>query len=70
MKRRNRVMESPDYKDKWGLQQCFACKFYVSLIGTFIEDYGGCTNENSPFDKQIMFEHDGCEQFVFGLDED
>jgi hypothetical protein len=67
--RRNRKQESPDYKDEWYQEQCFACKFYVALVGAFVEDYGACTNENSPFDKQVMFEHDGCEHFVYGLNE-
>ena len=29
--------------------------------GVFADDYGGCSNQRSPFDKQVMFEHDGCE---------
>ncbi|MFN0277360.1 MAG: DUF3027 domain-containing protein [Pyrinomonadaceae bacterium] len=58
---RNRVMESPEYQDQWGLEQCFNCKFYVALVGVFVEDYGACTNVLSPFDRQVMFEHDGCE---------
>ena len=32
-------------------------------MGALTDDYGGCTNPQSSFDKQIMFEHDGCDAF-------
>ena len=62
MRMRNRVQEDKEnYRDIWGLQQCFNCRYFVPLSGAFQDDYGGCTNEKSPFDKHVMFEHDGCE---------
>ena len=48
-------------KEIWGIQQCFNCCYFIPLSGAFQNDYGGCTNKKSPFDKQVMFEHDGCD---------
>ena len=62
--KRNRNIDSPDYKDEWYEEQCFDCKYFIPLTGIFADDYGACTNEHSPFDKQVMFEHDGCECYV------
>jgi hypothetical protein len=44
--------------------QCLWCAYFVPLVGTFSEDTGGCTNEKSPCDGRIMFEHDGCDAHV------
>jgi hypothetical protein len=44
--------------------QCLWCAYFVPLVGTFSEDTGGCTNEKSPCDGRIMFQHDGCDEFV------
>ncbi|MDP9067885.1 MAG: DUF3027 domain-containing protein [Actinomycetota bacterium] len=60
---RNRVQESENYRDEWYAEQCLNCRFWIALTGVFHSDYGACTNEASPFDKQVMFEHDGCEAF-------
>ncbi|HMT08819.1 MAG TPA: DUF3027 domain-containing protein, partial [Pyrinomonadaceae bacterium] len=57
----NRNMQSDLYQDEWGLEQCFNCKFFVPLTNPFGDDYGACRNASSPFDKTVMFEHDGCE---------
>jgi hypothetical protein len=58
----NRRMGTPEYKDSWLLEQCFNCRFYIPLTGEFEADYGACSNENSLFDRYVMFEHDGCEK--------
>jgi hypothetical protein len=61
MERRNRKTEEDGYKDEWWAEQCFSCKYFIPLSGAFANDYGACSNKKSPFDKQVMFEHDGCE---------
>lgn len=61
--RRNRKQEEGSYKDEWYQQQCGACRFFIPLTGILGADYGGCSNPASPFDKSLMFEHDGCEHF-------
>lgn len=58
--RRNRLVESDGYQDEWFEEQCGSCRFWVPLSGVFRHDYGGCTNPLSLFDKNVMFEHDGC----------
>ena len=63
--RLNRTQRDPDYKDEWGRQQCFNCKFFVPLEGVFENDYGACSNEKSEFDKVVMFEHDGCSDYAY-----
>src|SRR5215813_12888031 len=55
----NRRMFEPAYKEEWALQQCFSCIYYVPLTGVFRNDWGACTNGKSPFDRRVMFEHDG-----------
>ena len=62
--KRNRKIENPEYRDEWWREQCLACRYFIPLTGIFMEDYGACTNKNSRFDKNVMFEHDGCEQFT------
>lgn len=63
MARRNRIQEGSEYKDEWYAEQCLRCWHYVPLTGALREDYGACTNPQSPFDQRVMFEHDGCEAF-------
>jgi hypothetical protein len=53
-----------DQPDENYVTQCLWCAYFVPLVGTFSEDAGGCTNEKSPCDGRIMFEHDGCDEFV------
>lgn len=65
VEKRNRDIDSKNYKEEWYEEQCFNCKFFVPLIGIFSSDYGACTNSESVFDKQVMFEHDGCENYIF-----
>lgn len=62
--RRLRKQEEPDYRDEWWGAQCGACRYWVPLSGIFGDDYGGCTNPNSPRDGCVQFEHDGCDEFA------
>lgn len=64
MDKLSRDFSVPEYKPEWGLQQCGGCRYFVPLSGVFVGDWGGCTNPLSAFDKQVMFEHDGCEAFT------
>lgn len=66
----NRDMDLPDYKNEWYAEQCLMCKFYVRLTGKLIDDWGVCSNPQSPFDRSVMFEHDGCDYFSAADDED
>lgn len=61
--RRNRIQESPDYRDDWYAQQCGQCEFWIPLAGGWGRDFGVCSNPASPFDGQARFEHDGCDFF-------
>lgn len=63
MEKRNRKQEDHNYRDEWYSEQCGRCVFYIPITGVFFLDYGACSNEASPFDKTIMFEHDGCTEF-------
>ena len=49
---------------EWSYDQCGRCTFWVPLTGTWGLDWGVCTNEASPMDRQAVFEHDGCAFFV------
>lgn len=60
---KNRDQDDSSYLDAWYGEQCGACRHWLPLAGALGEDYGGCTNAQSPFDKHVMFEHDGCEAF-------
>jgi hypothetical protein len=62
-KKKNRDQDSASYRDEWYAEQCGACRHWLPLAGEMGNDYGACTNARSPFDKQAMFEHDGCEYF-------
>ena len=64
VRRLNRNIDDPNYKEEWACQQCFACKYFVPLIGLFKDDYGACTNAKSTFDGRVMFEHDGCDHYI------
>jgi hypothetical protein len=68
IERLNRNMDDPNYKEEWTHQQCFSCKYFVPLIGRFMDDYGACTNAGSPLDGRVMFEHDGCDQYIEDAD--
>jgi hypothetical protein len=59
----NRDINASDYRPEWGTQQCGGCRYFVPLVGYLTDDWGGCTNSASLFDKQIMYEHDGCDAF-------
>lgn len=48
-----------------GEYQCGSCRYYVSLDGYFISDWGMCTNPLSAKDGKPMSEHDGCEHHVY-----
>jgi hypothetical protein len=45
-----------------GLDQCGICRFWAPLSGALGTDYGACTNDRSPCDRVVMFEHDGCDE--------
>lgn len=62
--RLNRRMYEESYKEEWRRQQCFACIYFIGLVGTLKDDWGACSNSRSPFDGRVMFEHDGCECYV------
>ncbi len=66
MKSRNRRTEDPAYQDDWYETQCGTCRYFVPLMGVFIDDWGACTNPDSEFDRRVMFEHDGCDAFEQG----
>ena len=68
LERVNRDLDDPGWKDEWGLQQCGGCRYFIPLIGALKHDWGACTNPASPFDRQVMFEHDGCDQCVIARD--
>ena len=59
-----RPLSTPDYRDEWYGTQCGGCRFYIRLTGGFRSDWGVCTNEQSPRDGRVTFEHDGCDEFV------
>lgn len=63
MEKRNRRNESAEYQDEWWREQCLRCAHWIPLTGPLGEDYGACANPLSPFDKTVMFEHDGCDAF-------
>jgi hypothetical protein len=63
MERRNRKMEASDYELPWAEEQCGMCRYWIPLEGIFATDYGACSNQRSPFDGFVRFEHDGCNVF-------
>lgn len=44
----------------WIEEQCGGCEFYVPLAGPLGSDWGVCTNPQSPHDRRVLFEHEGC----------
>lgn len=50
-------------REDWHYEQCGRCVFWIPLTRPIGLDWGACTNPQSPFDKQVMFEHDGCDEF-------
>lgn len=64
--KRNRVPDESDrsYNEKLAWDQCGICKFWFPLARPLGADWGACTNPASPFDRTVMFEHDGCDHFV------
>jgi hypothetical protein len=65
----NRRKGASNYRDEWNGEQCGACQYYVPLRGELGADWGACTNAASPFDRKVMFEHDGCNYFTAAVDE-
>jgi hypothetical protein len=59
----NRSMRSEDYLEEWRRQQCGLCQYWIPLAGTWGLDWGACSNEASPFDGTVRFEHDGCDAY-------
>ena len=43
--------------------QCGGCRYYVQLRGTLGMDWGACTNAESEYDRQCVFEHWTCLSF-------
>ena len=66
IKRKNRLWPSreEDIPDHWYNEQCGQCRFYLLLQGRLSTDWGVCSNAASPFDGTVLFEHDGCDQYV------
>jgi Protein of unknown function (DUF3027) len=62
--RLSRDQSAPEYLDEWRTQQCLHCIFYIRLSNSLGEDFGACANEQSKFDMQVRFEHDGCNEQV------
>lgn len=62
-KNQNRDQHSPEYRDEWYGQQCLHCRHFIPLTGPAGADFGACSNVASTFDKCVMFEHDGCDEF-------
>lgn len=58
---RNRAVEAGDDPDRWGVEQCGQCRYWLPLDGSWGFDWGVCSNPASDFDAQARFEHDGCE---------
>ena len=48
---------------RWQYEQCGRCQYYFPIQGALQEDWGACTNPDSPFDGRVMSEHDGCEAY-------
>lgn len=48
-----------------GNLQCGAYRYYASLDGDFITDWGMCTHDLSVNDGLPMFEHDGCDEHKY-----
>lgn len=60
----NRDMTSPLYEDDWYQSQCGGYAYYIRLEGSFHMDWGVCSNPDSPLDRSVRFEHDGCAAYV------
>ena len=66
---RHRCPGDPGAPERWAFEQCGRCRYFIPLDGPMGADWGACSNNDSPFDRQVMFEHDGCDAFVdSGLD--
>jgi hypothetical protein len=55
--------KDPQYQESWAWDQCGVCRFWLPLAGNLGTDWGACSNAKSPFDRRVMFEHDGCDFF-------
>lgn len=44
--------------------QCLHCKFYKPLEGDLGADWGACFNKESQYDRQVVFEHWTCTEYV------
>ena len=60
---RNRRQESSEYQEAWWGQQCGMCTYWIPLGGRW-NDWGVCTNGESPLDRHAVNEHDGCPFFL------
>lgn len=50
-------------EDRWRDNQCGGCRYYIPLEGRHGMDWGACSGEKSPYDRQVVFEHHGCDAF-------
>ena len=62
-KKGHRDLDSEEPPAEWLASQCMHCAYFIPLVGAFIEDWGACSNSQSPRDGTVMFEHDGCAGF-------
>jgi hypothetical protein len=51
-------------------KQCLLCSHYLALSGAAGLNWGVCANAASEWDALLRFEHDGCAQFEWGIDQD
>lgn len=50
-------------EDRWRDNQCGGCRYYIPLEGNRGADWGACSGKESPYDRQVVFEHYGCDAF-------
>jgi len=62
---RNRIIpQTEDELPDEYYNQCGECIYYIPLQGMLSSDWGVCSNSASTFDRQAMWEHDGCDNFT------
>jgi len=47
----------------WFADQCGGCRYFIPMTGLFSSDWGVCSQRTAVKDGQVVFEHDGCDQF-------
>lgn len=56
--------ENGEITDEWYNDQCGQCIYYIPLVGALSSDWGLCSNSKSPCDRNAVFEHYGCDEYV------